>query len=100
MLADEIVDALSALFGKQNGHRAAHAKGIVCEGTFRPAPSAASVCRAPHFQGAPTPITARFSSNTGVIDIPDGDPNSVPHGFAVKFHLPGGATTDLERRNP
>ena len=96
MLADDIIDALNAIFGKQDGHRAAHAKGIVCEGTFRPAPTAPLRSAA-----RPTSRARRRRSrcaspdNTGVIGIPDSDPNAMPHGFAVKFHLPGGATTDL-----
>jgi catalase len=95
MLADQIVDALNAIFGKQNGHRAVHAKGLVCEGTFRPAPTAASISRAPHLEGAPVPLTVRFSAFPGVTEIPDGDPNTTPHGFAMKFQLPGGASTDI-----
>jgi catalase len=46
-LYEQIVDALYALFGVHPGYRAVHAKGIVCEGTFSPAATAASVNRAP-----------------------------------------------------
>ena len=95
MLADQIIDALNAVFGKQRGHRAVHAKGVVCEGTFRPAATASTVSRAPHLQSAPVPITVRFSDFPGVPEIPDGDPNTTPHGFALKFQLPGGASTDI-----
>jgi catalase len=55
------VDALNALFGLHRGYRPVHAKGILCEGTFAPAATAASVSRAPHFQGDPVPI---WSSRT------------------------------------
>jgi catalase len=46
-LYEHLVDALHALFGVHPGYRAVHAKGIVCEGTFSPAATAASVNRAP-----------------------------------------------------
>ena len=94
-LAAQIVEALTALFGVHPGYRAVHAKGIVCQGTFRPAGSAASVSRAPHLQREPVPITVRFSNFPGVPTLPDGDPNSSPRGLAIKFRLPGGATTDI-----
>ena len=44
---------MNALFGKHPGFRAAHAKGIVCEGEFTPAASAATLSKAPHLQGRP-----------------------------------------------
>jgi hypothetical protein len=48
---EQIVDAMNALFGKHPGFRAAHAKGIVCEGEFAPAATAATLSKAPHLQG-------------------------------------------------
>ena len=47
LLYEQIVDALQALFGVHPGYRAVHAKGIICEETFSPAATAASVNRAP-----------------------------------------------------
>jgi catalase len=94
-LYEQVVDALNALFGVHRGYRPVHAKGIVCEGTFRPAATAASVSRAPHLQGGPVPITVRFSDFAGVPTVPDGDPLASPRGMAVRFHLPGGIDTDI-----
>jgi catalase len=94
-LYEQIVDALYALFGVHPGYRAVHAKGIVCEGTFSPAATAASVSRAPHLQGASVPITVRFSDFAGVPTVPDGDPLASPRGMAIKFHLPDGMDTDI-----
>lgn len=94
-ISAQIVDALNALFGVYPGYRAVHAKGIVCQGLFRPAVTAASVSRAPHLQEELVPITVRFSDFPGVPTVPDGDPYSSPRGLAIKFHLPGGATTDI-----
>jgi catalase len=92
---EQIVDTMNALFGKHPGFRAAHAKGIVCEGEFTPAASAASLSKAPHLQGQPVKVTVRFSDSTGIPDIPDGLPEAGPRGMAVRFHLPGGASTDI-----
>jgi catalase len=94
-VAEALIDAMNAVFGKHPGFRAAHAKGIVCEGDFTPAASAATLSKAPHFQGQPVKVTVRFSDSTGIPDIPDGVPDAGPRGMAVRFHLPGGATTDI-----
>ncbi|HZU17760.1 MAG TPA: catalase family peroxidase [Candidatus Dormibacteraeota bacterium] len=91
----QLLDALDALFGVHPGYRPVHAKGIVCEGTFTAADEARELSRAPHLQGAPIPVTVRFSDFTGLPDIPDADPNASPRGMAVKFHLPEGSETDL-----
>ena len=61
-LYEQLVDALYALVGVHPGYRPVHAKGVVCEGTFHRAATAASVSRAPHLRSAPVPITVRFSS--------------------------------------
>ncbi|MGE5755728.1 MAG: catalase, partial [Planctomycetaceae bacterium] len=66
----QIVDTMNALFGKHPGFRSAHAKGIVCEGEFTPAASAATLSKAPHLQGKLVKVTVRFSDSTGIPDIP------------------------------
>ena len=86
---------MNQLFGKHPGFRSAHAKGIVCEGEFTPAASAATLSKAPHLQGKPVKATVRFSDSTGIPDVPDGLPDAGPHGMAVRFHLPGGGSTDI-----
>lgn len=91
-----IVRALDDLFGGPHaGRRAVHAKGLLCEGSFTPAPGAASVSRARHLAGGAVPVLARFSNFAAVPGLPDGSPLSSPRGLAVKFLLPGGAETDL-----
>src|SRR4026209_2585762 len=94
-ISEQLVDAVQALFGVHPGYRAVHAKGIVCEGTFSPAPTAASVSRAPHLQDVSVPTTVRFSDFAGVPTVPDGDPLASPRGMAIKLHLPGGIDTDV-----
>lgn len=90
----EHVDALNLVFGKQTTHRAVHAKGVVLEGRFVPAPSAASISNAPHFL-QPVAVTVRFSDFAGVPTIADTNGLADPRGFALKFHLPDGSDTDL-----
>jgi catalase len=92
---EQLVDTLNQLFGKHPGFRAAHAKGIMCEGEFTPAASASTLSRAPHLQGSPVKVTVRFSDTTGIPDVPDGLPDAGPRGMAVRFHLPGGGSTDI-----
>ena len=92
---EQIVDAMNALFGKHPGFRSAHAKGIVCEGEFTPAASAATLSKAPHLRGDPVKVTVRFSDSTGIPDIADGVPEAGPRGMAVRFHLSGGGSTDI-----
>lgn len=91
----QLVDALNAVFGKQTDNRAVHAKGVVLEGKFTPSPDAATISKAPHFQGAAVPITVRFSDFAGIPAIPDTNPNASPRGIAIKFHLPDGSETNL-----
>lgn len=94
-LYEQIVDAMNAVFGAYPGYRAAHAKGVVCEGTFTPSESAATLSRAAHFRSGTIPMTVRFSDGTGIPAIPDPDPNADPRGLALRFHLPGGVETDI-----
>ena len=74
---------------------AAHAKGIFISGTFTPTPAAAALSKAPHFQNASTPVTVRFSAGTGLPDIPDASPDSLPKGSGWRFHLGPHAHSDI-----
>jgi catalase len=78
------------------GFRAAHAKGLMCEGTFTPSREAANLTRAPHASRPSTPVTVRYSNSPGLPDIPDNDPaRSGPRGIAIRFHLADHAHTDI-----
>jgi catalase len=96
-LAKNLLDVLDALAGGVHaGFRPAHAKGVMCEGTFTPAAAAATLTRAPHATRPSTPVTVRFSDGTGLPSIPDNDPaRSGPRGCAVRFHLGADQHTDL-----
>jgi catalase len=91
-LAAEVVDAINDVSGRHPA-RAAHAKGVLCAGTFTPAPDAAKLSRAAHFGGDPVRTHVRFSNGGGDPGSPDGAPEG--RGMAVKFYLPDGSTTDI-----
>lgn len=95
-LAQQLLDALDALFGLHPGYRPAHAKGLMCSGTFTPSPGAAELTRSPHATRPSTPVTVRYSDSTGVPTIPDNDPQqSGPRGIAVRFQLDDHVHTDI-----
>ncbi|KAI0889530.1 catalase related protein [Annulohypoxylon maeteangense] len=82
-----IVSTLHSIFGPHPGFRPAHAKGVLLKGTFAPTEAAKALSKAPHFNNTSTPIIVRFSSSTGIPEIPDTDPNGNPRGFAIRFLL-------------
>ena len=93
-LAHTLVDAINALSGRHAGFRAAHAKGVLCEGTFTPSDAASGLTRAAHMQGDPVRVTVRFSNGSGDPGAPDNDRRD-GRGMAIKFYLPEGGTTDI-----
>lgn len=94
-LEEQLVDALTKVFGAYPGFRTNHAKGTVVEGSFKASPEAAGLSRAVLFNGNSIPVTIRFSDATGIPIIPDGSGDANPHGMALKFHLPDGSDTDM-----
>jgi catalase len=91
--AEEAVSAIDQTFGRHDGYRVLHAKGVVCRGTFVATPNAVRLTRAPHMQGNQVPVTVRFSNGSGDPHRPDHAADR--HGMAAKFHLPDGAQTDI-----
>jgi catalase len=94
-LSQDLLNQFDTLFGLHPGFRAAHARGTMLSGTFTPAPEAASLSRAPHITRESTPVTARFSSSTGIPLLPDNEPNANPRGLAIRFHLAEHVHTDI-----
>jgi catalase len=89
----DVVDAINDISGAHAGHRAAHAKGIVCTGTFTASPGAKEISRAAHLQGDPVRTTVRFSNGSGDPTRPDAANDG--RGLSVKFYLPDGSRTDI-----
>lgn len=94
-LPQQVLDALDALPGLHPGSRPVHAKGLMCAGTFTPAPEAVQLTRAPHASRPSTPVTVRYSNASGVPASLDNDPQSGPRGIAVRFHLADHVHTDI-----
>jgi len=92
-LSERLVDGLNAAYGVHPGHRAAHAKGVLCSGTFTATAAAGALTRAAHFQGQPVRVHVRFSNGAGDPTIADGTRDA--RGMAVKHYLPDGTTTDV-----
>jgi catalase len=94
-LATDLLQQFDQLFGLHPGFRPAHAKGLMLTGTFRPAPTAQSLAKAPHALRESTPVTARFSNSTGLPQIPDNVADANPRGFAIRFNLAEHVHTDI-----
>jgi catalase len=96
-MPDDIGQRLIAVIdesqGTRPGLRAAHAKGVCCEGTFTATQDAAALTIAPHMQGTPVPVLVRFSNAPANPDVPDYA--SEVAGMAVKFLLPDGRENDI-----
>jgi len=97
-LAEQAVEAINEISGgPHEGHRAVHANGVVCKGTFTATPEAAKLTRAAHMQGEPVPVTTRLSNGTGVPAAPDWIQDG--RGMATKFYLPDDSRTDIVALN-
>ncbi|MES3151946.1 catalase family peroxidase [Sphingomonas faeni] len=92
-LPAQLVKDFHGAFGAHHA-RAVHAKGVILQGRFTPAPAARALSTAAVFTDA-VPIIVRFSDFTGIPDIPDTSASANPRGFAVKFLLPDGSNLDI-----
>src|SRR4051812_35157939 len=92
--ATELVDAIGQAGGRYEGHRAAHAKGVVLAGTFTPSPEASQITRAAQFAGEPSRVTVRLSNGGANPDSNDAGAGD-GRGMATKFYLPDGGTADI-----
>ena len=87
----EFIDAFNEQFKQpeEDGpvFRAIHARGLSCQGVFRPNGAAAAFTVAPHLTDKPSRVLARFSNGSG--DPKEHDAEAFSRGFAVRF-LPSG----------
>lgn len=90
----QLVGALHSAFGEHHA-RAVHAKGIILDGSFTPSTDAKNLSKALLFRNSQIPVTIRFSDFTGIPDIPDNINDANPRGFAMKFKLADGTTSDV-----
>lgn len=95
-VSEQMVETLTKLAcGPHAGYRANHAKGLVVKETFAPSAAATSLSIAAHLQKTVVPVTVRFSSQTGVLTMPDRDTDSKHCGIAVRFSWPDTSFTDI-----
>ncbi|HYP13235.1 MAG TPA: catalase family peroxidase [Bryobacteraceae bacterium] len=94
-LANDLLAQFDTIFGLHPGFRPAHARGVILTGSFQPSAEARSISRAPHFLRESTPVSARFSSSTGLPMLPDNNPSGNPRGLAIRFHLAERVHTDI-----
>ncbi|CAN5359148.1 catalase family peroxidase [soil metagenome] len=81
-------DRFEQVYGRHNGFRRNHAKGLAASGTFTSNAAGAEVSKASVFGRGTVPVTARFSLSGGVPDAAD-KPATV-RGLAILFALPDG----------
>jgi len=84
-LSKQIAELMSQGPSGKAHQRFAHAKGIVCQGTFQASPGAAAISRAAHFAAGNVPVTVRFSDGAPDIAVTDNSPDAVPRGMAIRF---------------
>jgi catalase len=94
-LANDLLKQFDQIFGLHPGFRPAHAKGIMISGSFKPAPGAKALTKAPHVARESTPVTVRFSNSTGLPELPDSAPEANPRGLAIRFNLAEHVHTDI-----
>ena len=92
-LSERLVDSINLSYGVHPGHRAVHAKGVLCAARLVPTSEAARLCRAAHLAGGEIRAHVRFSNGSGDPTAPDGARDV--RGMAVKFYLPDSTTTDI-----
>jgi catalase len=92
--AEDAVRAIDESFGRHEGHRVVHAKGVLCRGTFEASGDAAALTRAPLAQpGFACEATVRFSNGAG--DPHASDLSAQALGMATKLYLEDGSKTDI-----
>ena len=92
-LSERLVASINASYGVHPGHRAAHAKGVLCAANFTATAAAARLSRAQHLRGGEVRAHVRFSNGSGDPTAPDTARDA--RGLAVKFYLADGTTTDV-----
>jgi catalase len=90
---EQAMEMIHARFGAHEGHRALHAKGVLCAATFTATPEARELTRAGPMTGETVPAIARFSNGGGDPTVPDYVPDV--RGLAVSFRLPDGSSADI-----
>lgn len=70
-LPSRFADRFEHVYGRHDGFRRNHAKGLSATGTFTSTGAAAAICRAAVFQPGTVPVVGRFSLGGGLPDQAD-----------------------------
>jgi catalase len=81
-------DRFESVYGRHDGFRRNHAKGLSVTGSFASSGAGAAICRAAVFQPGSVPLTGRFSLGGGLPDQAD-KPDTV-RGLGLLFQGPNG----------
>ena len=88
LTTSRFVDRFEQVFGKHDGFRRNHAKGVSASGVFTSNGAGTALSKATVFQTGTTPVTARFSISGGMPAAADA--NAAVRGLGVLFHMAGG----------
>ena len=91
-------DRFEQVYGRHDGFRRNHSKGLSATGTFAGNGAGAAVCKAAVFTAGTVPVIGRFSLSGGLPDQPD-KPDTV-RGLALAFLLPNGQQWRTAMINP
>jgi catalase len=81
-------DRFEHVYGRHDGFRRNHAKGLSATGSFASTGAGAAICRAAVFQRGSVPVIGRFSLSGGLPDQAD-KPDTV-RGLGLLFQAPNG----------
>ncbi len=81
-------DRFEHIYGRHDGFRRNHAKGLSATGTFASTGAGAAICRAAVFRTGTVPVVGRFSLGGGLPDQAD-KPDTV-RGLGLLFQTPNG----------
>ncbi|GAB7067750.1 catalase family peroxidase [Mycobacterium hodleri] len=88
LTSSRFADRFEQVYGRHNGFRRNHAKGLAATGTFTSNGAGAELSKASVFAPGTVPVTARFSLGGTVPDAAD-QPGAV-RGLGLVFRLPHG----------
>jgi catalase len=93
VVAEQLIAAMSDIYGVHAGRRTVHAKGVWCEGAFTATPEGTARCRAAALDGSGVRALVRYSSASGDPEAHDAQRSG--GGMSVKLRPEGGDEWDI-----
>ena len=88
LLPSRFADRFEHVYGRHDGFRRNHAKGLAATGSFASTGAGAAICRAAGFRPGAIPLVGRFSLGGGLPDQTD-KPDTI-RGLGLLFQTPDG----------